>query len=99
MNAAQHANCISCHFVGDFPLQRGKDDLQKMAPNLGNVSKRLRPEWVKAWLTAPMNWLPYTKMLTLWSDPYGPAPARDKTVTTPKPKTSKHQIDPLPTFL
>jgi hypothetical protein len=66
MNSAQHANCISCHFVGDFPVQRGKEDLQKMAPNLGNVSRRLRPEWTKAWLTAPMNWLPYSKMLTLW---------------------------------
>jgi cytochrome c2 len=99
MNSAQHANCISCHFVGDFPQQRAKDDLQKMAPNLGNVSKRLRPEWVKAWLSAPMNWLPYTKMLTLWSDPYGPALPWDKTVTTPKPKTGEDQVDLVRDFL
>jgi cytochrome c2 len=99
MNSAQHANCISCHFVGDFPLQRGKDDLQKMAPNLGNVPKRLRPEWVKAWLTAPMNWLPYTKMLTLWSDPYkGPLPW-DKVPVTPAPKSGEDQIDMVRDFL
>jgi hypothetical protein len=99
MNSAQHANCISCHYVGDFPVQRGKEDLQKMAPNLGNVSRRLRPEWTKAWLTAPMNWLPYTKMLTLWADPYGPALPWDKAITTPKPKTSEDQIDLVRDFL
>ncbi len=99
MNSAQHANCITCHFVGEFPLQRGKDDLQKMAPNLGNVGKRLRPEWVKAWLISPMNWLPYTKMLTLWPDPYGPALNWDKTITVPKPETGEDQVDLLRDFL
>jgi hypothetical protein len=99
MNSVQHANCISCHFVGDFPLQRGKDDLQKMAPNLGNVSRRLRPEWLKAWLTAPMNWLPYTKMLTLWSDPYGPPLSWDKVGVTPAPKSGEDQIELLRDFL
>jgi cytochrome c2 len=99
MNSAQHANCISCHFVGDFPVQRGKEDLQKMAPNLGNVSKRLRPEWTKAWLSGPMNWLPYTKMLTLWAEPYGPALPWDKTVTVPKPKTGEDQVDLVRDFL
>jgi hypothetical protein len=99
MNSAQHANCISCHFVGEFPLQRGKDDLQKMAPNLGNVPKRLRPEWVKAWLSAPMNWLPYSKMLTLWSDPYGPALPWDKVSVTPAPKTGDDQIEMVRDFL
>ena len=99
MNSAQHANCITCHFVGEFPVQRGMEDLQKMAPNLGNVSRRLRPEWTKAWLTAPMNWLPYTKMLTLWPDPYGPALPWNKAVTTPKPKTGEDQIELLRDFL
>ncbi|HKQ71899.1 MAG TPA: c-type cytochrome [Polyangiaceae bacterium] len=99
MNSAQHANCMSCHFVGEFPTQRGKDDLQKMAPNLGNVSKRLRPEWVKAWLSAPMNWLPYTKMLTLWSDAYGPPLAWDKAPLVPAPKSGEDQVEVVRDFL
>jgi hypothetical protein len=99
MNSAQHANCISCHYVGEFPVQRGRDDLQKMAPNLGNVSKRLRPEWVKAWLEAPMNWMPYTKMLTLWSEPFGPAATWDKGTLSPPPKTAEDQVDLVRDFL
>ncbi|HEX9296736.1 MAG TPA: hypothetical protein VF881_12915 [Polyangiaceae bacterium] len=99
MNSAQHANCISCHYVGDFPVQRGKDDLQKMAPSLGNVYKRLRPEWVKAWVAAPMNWLPYSKMLTLWSEPFGPALPWDKVSLSPPPKTGEDQIEMLRDFL
>jgi cytochrome c2 len=99
MNSAQHANCITCHYVGDFPVQRGREDLQKMAPNLGNVSKRLRPEWVKAWLEAPMNWMPYTKMLTLWAEPFGPAMAWDKVSVSPPPKTGEDQVELLRDFL
>jgi len=99
MNSAQHANCITCHFVGDFPVQRGREDLQKMAPNLGLVATRLRPEWTKAWLTAPMNWLPYSKMLTLWSEPYGPPLQWDKVAVTPRPKTGEDQIELLRDFL
>jgi cytochrome c2 len=99
MNSSQHANCISCHYVGDFPVQRGKDDLQKMAPNLGNVARRLRPDWVKAWLTAPIHWLPYTKMIALWGEPFGPPLAWDKVPLEPAPKTGEEQIDLLRDFL
>jgi len=38
-----------------------------MAPNLNLVHKRLRPEWVKAWLLKPQNWMPYTKMTAFWA--------------------------------
>jgi cytochrome c2 len=99
MNSAQHANCITCHFVGDFPVARGKEDLQKMAPNLGLVSRRLRPDWVKAWLAAPINWLPYTKMIALWGEPFGPPLVWDKAAVTPPPKTGEDQIDLLRDFL
>jgi len=99
MNSAQDANCISCHFVGEFPIARAKEDLQKMAPNLGNVSKRLRPEWVKAWLEAPMNWMPYTKMLTLWSEPFGPPLAWNKAPLTPAPKIGEDQVEVVRDFL
>lgn len=68
MMAADAANCLSCHFAGEFPVARGQSELGKMAPNLNNVHKRLRPEWVKAWLLRPQNFLPYTKMTAFWVD-------------------------------
>jgi mono/diheme cytochrome c family protein len=67
MNAADAANCLSCHYQGEFPVERGQSELGKMAPNFNNISKRLRPEWVKAWLLKPANWLPYTKMTGFWA--------------------------------
>lgn len=67
MNAPDAANCLSCHFAGDFPVARGQSELAKMAPNLNLVHKRLRPEWVKAWLLKPQNWMPYTKMTAFWA--------------------------------
>ncbi|MBK8256201.1 MAG: c-type cytochrome [Polyangiaceae bacterium] len=67
MLSAQHANCMSCHFAGEFPVDRGLQSLGGMAPNLNLVHKRLRPEWVKAWLLRPTNYLPYTKMLAVWA--------------------------------
>ena len=67
MMSTEAANCLSCHFQGEFPVQRGKDELGKLAPNLNNVARRLRPEWVKAWLLRPQNWLPYTKMTAFWA--------------------------------
>jgi hypothetical protein len=70
-----------------------------MAPNLGLVSRRLRPEWVKAWLEAPMNWMPYTKMLTLWAEPFGPALAWDKASVNPPPKTGEDQVEMMRDFL
>jgi cytochrome c2 len=92
-------NCISCHFVGAFPVERGKTELEKMGPSLGNVYKRLRPEWTQAWISKPSNWLPYTKMPAFWPDPYG-APL---TWTLPagfaQPKTAEGQIALLRDYL
>ena len=68
MMDAEAANCLSCHFAGEFPVARGQTELGKLAPNLNNVHKRLRPEWVKAWLLRPQNFLPYTKMTAFWVD-------------------------------
>jgi hypothetical protein len=67
MMSADAANCLSCHYQGDFPIDRGQSELGKMAPNLNMVARRLRPEWVKAWLLRPQNWLPYTKMTAFWA--------------------------------
>ncbi len=67
MLASDAANCLSCHYQGDFPKDRGLSELGKMAPNFNNVARRLRPEWVKAWLLKPQNFLPYTKMTAFWA--------------------------------
>ncbi len=67
MMSSEAANCLSCHYQGAFPVQRGQEELAKMAPNLNNVARRLRPEWVRAWLLRPGNWLPYTKMTGFWA--------------------------------
>jgi cytochrome c551/c552 len=67
MMSAEAANCLSCHYQGEFPVDRGMSELGKMAPNLNNVARRLRPEWVKAWLLRPANWMPYTKMTPFWA--------------------------------
>jgi cytochrome c551/c552 len=68
MVSGEDGNCLSCHYAGEFPVARGQTELAKMAPNLNNVHKRLRPEWVKAWLLRPGNFLPYTKMLAIWTN-------------------------------
>ena len=53
VNSTGSGNCMSCHFYGEFPLDRGKADLAAMAPNMDVMRKRLRPEWVKNWLLMP----------------------------------------------
>jgi hypothetical protein len=68
MNSPEAANCLSCHYQGEFPVERGKSELGKMAPNFNMVARRLRPEWVKAWLLKPQNYLPYTKMTAFWAN-------------------------------
>ncbi|MEJ7728936.1 MAG: c-type cytochrome [Polyangiaceae bacterium] len=67
MVATDKANCLSCHYQGEFPVQRGQTELAKMAPNLNMVRSRLRPEWVRQWLLRPQNYLPYTKMTAFWA--------------------------------
>lgn len=54
-------NCVSCHSIGftkDTPL----------APNLHLANKRLRPTWIKKWLTNPQAILPGTSMPSFWGD-------------------------------
>ena len=54
-------NCVSCHSIGftkDTPL----------APDLHNASRRLRPSWIKKWITNPQNILPGTTMPSFFGD-------------------------------
>jgi cytochrome c2 len=51
--------CVKCHKVGDFAPQGSEKDL---APQLGQIYRRLRPEYLEAWLANPKRLLPYTGM-------------------------------------
>jgi mono/diheme cytochrome c family protein len=51
--------CTSCHaagFTSDVPS----------APDLHHVKRRLRPDWIKKWLSNPQAILPYTPMPNFW---------------------------------
>jgi cytochrome c2 len=114
MISAEAGNCLSCHYQGTFPVERGRTELAKMAPNLNDVARRLRPEWVKQWLLRPQNYLPYTKMTAFWattdrekdnprwpseSDPFrSPAPAWNKVPGFPA-TTTEQQVDLVRDFL
>jgi mono/diheme cytochrome c family protein len=54
-------NCASCHTIGftaDVP----------MAPDLHKASMRLRPSWIKLWLTNPQTIMPGTTMPGFFGD-------------------------------
>ncbi len=54
-------NCVSCHSIGfnkDTPL----------APNLHLASKRLRPSWIRKWLSNPQAILPGTVMPSFFGE-------------------------------
>jgi cytochrome c2 len=67
MNSTQTGNCYSCHYYQEFPVERARGDLKKMAPNMDMVRNRLRPQWVKNWLLRPQNYLPYTAMTAFFA--------------------------------
>ncbi len=61
--------CVKCHSVGDYQV-RGA--IKTSGPNLDQVYRRLRPEYVHRWVANPQRILPYTGMPV--NIPYDPAP-------------------------
>ncbi len=51
--------CVKCHLVGDFTPSGSP---KALAPNLDQVHRRLRPEYVREWIANPPRILPYTGM-------------------------------------
>lgn len=51
--------CVKCHLVGDFTPEGSATAL---APNLEEVYRRLRPEYLQQYLANPKSRLPYTGM-------------------------------------
>jgi mono/diheme cytochrome c family protein len=60
--------CQKCHMVQGRPPQ----DRTSTAPDLAQVRKRLKPEWVVEWLKNPDAIMPGTAMTSFWPDG-GPA--------------------------
>ena len=51
--------CVKCHLVGDYAPPGNP---KALAPQLGRVYERLRPEYVYEWIANPKRFLPYTGM-------------------------------------
>lgn len=51
--------CVKCHLIGDFTPE---GSIKALAPNLDDVHRRLRPEYVRDWIANPQRILPYTGM-------------------------------------
>jgi len=67
------SGCIKCHVVGNFTPDGSE---RAMGPNLADVYRRLKPDYVRNWIAKPSLILPYTKMPVNF--PYDPAnPAQD----------------------
>jgi cytochrome c2 len=52
--------CAKCHWIGDYRPEG--DTLTSLAPNLQDVARRIRPDYLRRWLADPRSVLPYTAM-------------------------------------
>ena len=52
--------CVKCHSLGDYQVEgRGA---RRSGPNLDEVYRRLRPDYMRHWIANPQRILPYTGM-------------------------------------
>jgi cytochrome c551/c552 len=87
--------CVKCHSVGDY---RPKGAVKTLGPNLAEVYRRLRPDYVQRWIGNPSRILPYTGMPV--NIPYDPnAPHMGGVNQALFPGTSIEQLDGLVDFL
>ncbi len=56
------AGCVQCHSLGNLLTDQAA---RAAGPNLGNVYRRLQPDYLKNWIAKPSFTLPYTKMQEL----------------------------------
>ncbi|MEX2093325.1 MAG: PDZ domain-containing protein [Pirellulales bacterium] len=83
--------CVKCHSVGDF---QPTGSVPTLGPQLGDVYRRLRPEFVRRWVGNPVRILPYTGMPL--NIPYDPHAANLGGVSQSLfPGTSVEQLDGL----
>jgi cytochrome c2 len=62
----QALKCLQCH--AHAAAGTGAADIPPIAPQLENVSKRLRRRWTDVWLRSPRSLRPGTKMPSFFSD-------------------------------
>ena len=77
--------CAKCHLIGDF--DPGGETQTILAPNLAEVGRRIRPEYLRRWLADPKSVLPYTGMPVNFP-PEGPRMGQDLL-----PGSSREQLD------
>lgn len=77
--------CAKCHQIGDY--SPGDAIRTSLAPNLGEVGSRIRPDYLRRWIGDPKTVLPYTGMPVNFP-PTGPPLGQD---LLPGPSTD--QID------
>jgi len=82
--------CAKCHLIGDY---NPGGSPSAMAPDLEQVGRRIRPDYLRRWLTDPKSELPYTAMPVNFP-PTGPPLGQDLA-----PGTSDQQIDALTELL
>jgi cytochrome c2 len=61
--------CVKCHSLGDYQV---KGSPKGLGPNLDQVYRRLRPDYVRRWVGNPQRILPYTGMPV--NIPFAPTP-------------------------
>ena len=61
--------CVKCHSLGDYEV---KGAVKTLGPNLDEVYRRLRPDYVRRWVANPQRILPYTGMPV--NIPFDPTP-------------------------
>jgi mono/diheme cytochrome c family protein len=89
--------CFTCHYLGALPIDRAKTNLNLLAPDLGNVWRRLRPWFVADLLAKPQDFV--DGMPALWPDATGaPLPWTIPSDATPK-KNAVDQIAMVRDFL
>lgn len=81
--------CVKCHSVGDY---QAIGAIKTLGPNLSEVYRRIRPEYVRKWIGNPVRILPYTGMPV--NIPYDPHAANLGGVNQALfPGTSVQQLD------
>jgi cytochrome c2 len=81
--------CVKCHSMGDYQV-RGA--VKTLGPDLHEVYRRMRPEYVRRWIANPQRTLPYTGMPV--NIPYDAAPPHFGGVSQQLfPGTSVMQLD------
>jgi hypothetical protein len=77
--------CAKCHLIGDY--NPGGETQTILAPNLAEVGRRIRPDYLRRWLADPKSVLPYTGM-PMNFPAEGPPMGQDLL-----PGTSREQLD------